>query len=240
MPAAVEAGDRLGRLRLDRVVDDDQPGDGSIDHDIGDRATAPRRLRWLRPRGGARSDAVLANQARAPDQHGSRAGGDWTSPIDAAARDRLEAVDAAEPELIAQGPRPDRLARAGARCPSRAAPARSSTSAVVKSGRRRDRRDRRAARAVSVPVLSRMTAVIVVGHLEGLAAADQDAGLGAATGPDHDRRRRGQAHRARARDDDDRDERDERVGELRLGSRARTSRRTRSRRGRARAGRSAR
>ena len=49
-----------------------------------------------------------------------------------------------------------------------------------------------------------------MGGLERLAAADEDAGLGAAAGPDHDRGRRREPHRARAGDDDDADERGER------------------------------
>ena len=54
------------------------------------------------------------------------------------------------------------------------------------------------------------------GKLERLAATDQNARFGAVAGPDHDRRRSGQAHGARAGDDDDGDERHEGVRQARL------------------------
>ena len=57
---------------------------------------------------------------------------------------------------------------------------------------------------------------IAAGGLERLAAADEDPGLGALPRPDHDRGRRGEAHRARAGDDHDADERGEREREPRL------------------------
>ena len=56
-----------------------------------------------------------------------------------------------------------------------------------------------------------------MGDLERLAAAEEDPGLRAATGAGHDRRRRGQAHRAGAGDDDDADERGQGEGQPRLG-----------------------
>ena len=107
--------------------------------------------------------------------------------------------------------------RAGARCPSRR----------TRRGRgpREPRNRRRATTSsttgrprVSVPGLVEHDGVDLVGGLERLAAADEDAGLRAAPGPDHDRGRRGEAHRARAGDDEDRDERDQGVGQPRLGT----------------------
>ena len=54
------------------------------------------------------------------------------------------------------------------------------------------------------------------GRLQGLAAPDQDAGLGAPAGADHDRRRRGQPQRARAGDDEHRHRRAQRLRQPRL------------------------
>ena len=57
--------------------------------------------------------------------------------------------------------------------------------------------------------------VELVRRLQRLAAADQDAVLGALAGADHDRRRRGEAQRARAGDDEHGDEVEQRVVERR-------------------------
>ena len=58
---------------------------------------------------------------------------------------------------------------------------------------------------VSVPVLSSTTVVILLRASPGLAAADQDAILGALARAHHDGRRRGQAQGAGAGDDQHRD-----------------------------------
>ena len=62
---------------------------------------------------------------------------------------------------------------------------------------------------VMVPVLSRTIVVELVGGLQGLAALDQDAVLGAAAGADHDRGRSGQPQGAGAGDDQHGDEGDQ-------------------------------
>ena len=71
---------------------------------------------------------------------------------------------------------------------------------------------------VMVPVLSRTTAVDALRELERRAVADEDAVLGALAGADHDRRRRGEAHRARAGNDQHRDRARQGIGEARLGA----------------------
>src|SRR5439155_24205300 len=54
----------------------------------------------------------------------------------------------------------------------------------------------------------------VLGSLEDLASADDDAELRAATRTHHDRSRSRETHRARARDDQDRDRRDKRLARV--------------------------
>ena len=134
--------------------------------------------------------------------------------LDAEAADRPEAVDLPEAELVLARPgedrRPDRvlaplLDRAGE----------VEQLARGHARRRDDLADRRAA-GRQRPGLVEHDRVDPVGDLERLAAADEDAGLGAATGPDHDRRRRREAHRARAGDDEDGDERGQGERQTRL------------------------
>ena len=76
--------------------------------------------------------------------------------------------------------------------------------------------------------------------LERLGVAEQDAGLGALAGPDHDRGRRGQAEGAGAGDDQDGDRVEQRQVEGRRRAERRTRPRTSARRGRGRPGRSSR
>ncbi len=84
-------------------------------------------------------------------------------------------------------------------------------------GRESRRRDHTAQRGPAAGERARLVEddrVDLSRHLQSLTAADQDARFGSLARPDHDCRRRCQAHGARARDHDDRDERHQGVGQL--------------------------
>ena len=203
------------RLGLDRVDDGDEARRPAIDGHVRDRSgppgrrpRAPRRAarrRCRARRAGAdcrrctsRDPRAVSTDARTPPP--TTAANPTTRPNPSSSRfarrdDRgPERVFARALERTRRGRGPRAAANPGA----------TTTSATV--GRP----------SVSVPGLVEHDGVDSMGDLERLAAADQDAGLGAAAGPDHDRCRGGQAHRARAGDDDDADERREGQGEARL------------------------
>ena len=115
--------------------------------------------------------------------------------------------DGPEAELARRARPPGSRRRSGARSPLERGRQVEQLGRGLDARRRRDRRRPPAGRAVSVPVLSKMTVSTRGRGLEGGPAADEDPGLRAATGADHDRGRRREAHRARAGDDDDADER---------------------------------
>ena len=204
MPRAVQRADGLGGSGLDRIADGDQPGDATVDGDVGDACGRPRRLASCAAPSGAMStpcsaiSRALPTSTRAPPS---------TRGVRRRAGDRLEAGRPAGSRARRARARSRSPRRADARCPSRRRPRVAARSAGVEPGRRR-----RPSATVGRPRGQRAglvedDAVDPVRQLERLAAADQDARLGAAAGPDHDRRRRREAHRARAGDDEDADER---------------------------------
>ena len=142
----------------------------------------------------------------------------------AAPDDRLEPGRLVEPELALAGRAHDRLAQRvlGALLEGRGEV---EQARLVDAGRRGDRGHGGPAEGER-PGLVEHDGVDPAGRLERLAAADEDPGLGALAGADHDRGRRREAHRARAGDDHDPDECREREREPRLRAEQRTRRRT--------------
>ena len=149
----------------------------------------------------SRSRRAVPTQDPRPIDHG----------LDAEPADRTEALDSPETELVLARPGEDRG-------PDRVlAPLLDGARQVEQfvgrhAGCRDDPADRRAADGQRSGLVEH-DRIDPMGGLERLATADEDAGLRATTGPDHDRGRRRQAHRARAGDDQDRDERGQGEGQ---------------------------
>ena len=196
-----QLADGGGGLGLDRIADGEEPGGAAVDGHEADGAvgaTGGRRPPSSGPRSTpAREQPAVADEDRTGDAR-RRA---RPSPGRRRRRPpRSRRAGRTRARRAAPGRR--RRRRAGARCRSRALAARSRTSRGRPAGRRHDLGHGRPAEGQRAGLVEDH-GVDLVGDLEGLAAADEDAGLGAASGPDHDRRRRGQPEGARTGDDDD-------------------------------------
>ena len=203
-----EEADRLGRLGADGVGDGDAPSRRPSDASHVDRRAVGREAVRL---GAQVVGHIEGCRPQAADRH--------RPPVDGAphalAGDRLERLSRPTAQA-AVGRRLDHrgaqrmLARPLQRC-------RQVEDVVLRHAiGRQDRRHGGPAQREGAGLVEH-DGVDAPGRLERLAAAHEDARLGAAARRDHDRRRRGQAHRARARDDHDPDERGERERQPWLG-----------------------
>ena len=210
MPAAVERPDGLGRLGLDRVGDRDEARRR--------RRRRRRRRASSRPRPGPRPPRP-ARRGRRPARPGSgrcRRGRSARRRSPRRRRPRSPRRRRRRGRRAAGRARRATIAAAsGCSEPaSTAAASRSRSSSARSPGR--DDLGHRGLAPRQRPGLVEDDRRHPVGVLERLAAADEDPGLGAPPGPDHDRGRRGEAHRAGAGDDDHGDEGGERQRHLRL------------------------
>ena len=195
MPARLEAPDRLGGRRLHVSATAMTP----MSRPSSDEP--PRRLAPPRDRGvdasAERLDAGRAPGARGADERRRRPRRSparrW--PAIASKSGAGSAIPRSR-RRRARSPRP-----ADARCRARRAATRRQL-ALDPRPAAAARRPARGRPRVSVPVLSSTTVSTAARLLESRAVADQDPVLGALAGPDHDRRRRGEAHRAGAGDDE--------------------------------------
>ena len=205
-----EVADRLGGLGLDRVRDGDETRRRAVDrdehHGPAVRGDGSRGLDAA-PRGRCPAPRAAGGCRRGPRRRRSTprtprptiASNPSTFAKPSSASRALRTI--ASPSGCSEP-----VSRAAARSRTRASSKPVAGITVVTAGRP----------SVSVPVLSMTTVSMPPGGLERLAAPDEDARLGALARPDHDRGRRGEAHRARAGDDHDADEGREREGEPRL------------------------
>ena len=211
-PSRVELRDGLGRGRLDRIGDAQQPGGLSVDRDEHDGlALAPQLLGRARP-AGPTSTPAASSSARLPSA--TRRAVD--RPGHALAGDRLESPRRARERHAALGRAGHD--RGGQRMLAGLLEARRQPQqlVLVEAGRRR--------RTVTEPRLAFGQRAGLVHHqrvdllqdLERLGVPDQHARRRAAAGADHDRHRRRQPQRARAGDDEHRDGVHQRVAPARL------------------------